>query len=616
MLLVGLVEADATDFGFEGRAVELLQSSAAGFAEAIALDPTNFTLRRDRASAELGLASIFARSGSDDRAIRSFREALASNQALRRIRPNAHDTQPAPKIPGLGSCATTTPTVGSTGTVGGANPYWLTWTYDAAGNRTQQVNHDTTTTGAGTTTTYGYPAAGAAQPHAVTSTTSIGTQPGSATYKYNSDGQLTDRPGTGGGSQKLTYTPDGHLDTLTQTGGTAPGGTTYLYDTDGNQLIRRSPGHTTLFLGYEDLDLNTTTQAVNGTRYYPGPSSTTVTRGSDGTLTNQSGDPHGTNNVAITADTLTVTRRDTTPYATTRGTPPTTWPGSKGFVGGTQDATTGLTLLGARNYDPTLGAFTTTDPLLNPAEPRHLNAYTYAYNNPLANSDPTGLRPIDIRDDGTPVEVPVYEWRAPDIKRYDAAQAQELAKPGAQQLAGLPFSWTWTYSGKTQHTKVPAKPALKQSGVSSRSPKPPSQTQGWTRQDTHDLLHHSSVILAGGAMAADFIAVACATGIVTIECAPFAAGAATILGVSSGAADMADMTFVQHKIDPLRIALAMSAGLSGGTSVWIGRAAKEFYTEREVGRFAAVAGGGLGGGFDVGAFMSGAIEWDTKVDGN
>lgn len=310
-------------------------------------------------------------------------------------------TAPAPKIPGLGGCTDTTPSAGTGGSVGGPSPYWLTWTYDAVGNRTTQTNHSTTTPTGGGTTTYTQPAAGTSRPHSTTGATT-NVPASTANYGYNTAGQLTSRPGVGGGTQTLSYTPDGHLDTLTQDTGTGAGTTTYLYDADGTQLIRRSPGHTTLFLGYEDLDLATTgasTGTITGTRYYPGPSSTitrtkTSTASGTGTLTYQfATDGHGTNGVSLTAGTLTVTRRDQTPYGTSRGTAPPPFAGTKGFVGGTTDTTTSLTLLGARNYDPTLGSFTTTDPLLDPTIPAHLNAYSYAYDNPISSADPTGLAP-------------------------------------------------------------------------------------------------------------------------------------------------------------------------------------------------------------------------------
>ncbi|MFI2206751.1 RHS repeat-associated core domain-containing protein, partial [Streptomyces sp. NPDC020192] len=55
---------------------------------------------------------------------------------------------------------------------------------------------------------------------------------------------------------------------------------------------------------------------------------------------------------------------------------------------------TGYTDVGARKYDPTLGSFISVDPVFEAANPRELGGYTYAGDNPLANSDPTGLRRI------------------------------------------------------------------------------------------------------------------------------------------------------------------------------------------------------------------------------
>jgi len=55
------------------------------------------------------------------------------------------------------------------------------------------------------------------------------------------------------------------------------------------------------------------------------------------------------------------------------------------------DADTGLTYLNARYYDPVLGRFLSPDPLLNPADPRTLDPYRYADNNPVVYTDATGL---------------------------------------------------------------------------------------------------------------------------------------------------------------------------------------------------------------------------------
>ena len=52
--------------------------------------------------------------------------------------------------------------------------------------------------------------------------------------------------------------------------------------------------------------------------------------------------------------TLGLTRGRTLPFGEPRGTQPTTWPGEKGFIGGTLDPT-GLTHIGAREYDAAQG---------------------------------------------------------------------------------------------------------------------------------------------------------------------------------------------------------------------------------------------------------------------
>ncbi|WEH30586.1 RHS repeat-associated core domain-containing protein [Streptomyces sp. AM 3-1-1] len=69
-----------------------------------------------------------------------------------------------------------------------------------------------------------------------------------------------------------------------------------------------------------------------------------------------------------------------------------TIPGTRGFVGGTDDPT-GLVHLGAREYDPTLGRFLSVDPVIDETDPAQMNAYSYAHNNPITQADPDGLRP-------------------------------------------------------------------------------------------------------------------------------------------------------------------------------------------------------------------------------
>ncbi|WNI29958.1 RHS repeat-associated core domain-containing protein [Streptomyces sp. ITFR-6] len=88
---------------------------------------------------------------------------------------------------------------------------------------------------------------------------------------------------------------------------------------------------------------------------------------------------------------LAITRRKQLPFGQLRSQQSTAF-GTRGFVGGPNDPT-GLTHLGAREYDPTLGRFLGVDPIIDTADPAQMNAYSYAHNSPLTKSDPDGLRP-------------------------------------------------------------------------------------------------------------------------------------------------------------------------------------------------------------------------------
>ncbi|MET9039139.1 RHS repeat-associated core domain-containing protein [Streptomyces mirabilis] len=59
--------------------------------------------------------------------------------------------------------------------------------------------------------------------------------------------------------------------------------------------------------------------------------------------------------------------------------------------GDSSDPTSGITYIGAREYDPNSGRFISVDPVLDTSDPQSLNGYTYADNNPVTDSDPTGL---------------------------------------------------------------------------------------------------------------------------------------------------------------------------------------------------------------------------------
>ncbi|MFI9274555.1 polymorphic toxin-type HINT domain-containing protein [Kitasatospora sp. NPDC052896] len=300
---------------------------------------------------------------------------------------------------------TATPAPGNSGTVGGpVAPYWQSWTYDAAGNRTTQTDHDTTgNTTNDTTTSYQYPTAGSTtdQPHTLTSTTATGPNAAAntASYTYDASGNTTAINGGTLGNQTLTWTDQDKLATDTTTAGT----TSYVYDADGNQLLRRDPGTTTLYAGDAQLALNTTSQTVSGTRYYTINGQAIAARTSTGTVDYLAPDRQGTDQLTINSTTQAVTRRQYLPFGQTRGTTPTTWPGDTGYVGGHNDTTTNLETLGARLYDPTSGRFLSPDPILETTDPTQTNGYDYAGNDPVTESDPTGQCPADLCGIGTPI---------------------------------------------------------------------------------------------------------------------------------------------------------------------------------------------------------------------
>ncbi|MFD5300869.1 polymorphic toxin-type HINT domain-containing protein [Streptomyces mutabilis] len=271
----------------------------------------------------------------------------------------------------------------------GPAPYWTSYTYNTAGQRTTETQHTSNTT---TKTTYCY--TNTNQPHTLTGTTTGTdcTNP-ERTYTYDTTGNTTQRPGTTADTtQNLTWSEEGRLTRLTQDDQS----TDYLYGADGTLLIRTTEnGERVLYAGATELHLRAdgTTWAQ---RYYAAGGITAAMRSTQtGTakVTYLVSDHHGTSHLAINRDsTLTFTKRYTTPFGADRGKAQYgPWPDDKGFLGKTRDTTTGLTHIGAREYDPTIGQFISADPLLETDKAQTLNGYSYGAQNPLVYSDPTGM---------------------------------------------------------------------------------------------------------------------------------------------------------------------------------------------------------------------------------
>ncbi|MFF1822993.1 RHS repeat domain-containing protein [Kribbella sp. NPDC058245] len=279
--------------------------------------------------------------------------------------------------PASGDCAAA-PTAGA---LGGPAPYWQSWTFDKVGNRQSETRH---AAGGDTTSTYRYPDAGQARPHAVQGITTT-TPAGSTTknYGYDATGNLTDRTVAGVG-ETFAWDVEGHLEKVTKNGKT----TSFVYDADGNRLLRRDTAGTTFYFGEAELLLEPDGK-VTGTRYYRHSGQTVAVR-TPGKLHWLGTDHHGTPNLAIDADNQSFERRRTTPYGEARGAAPASWPGQKGFVGGGDDPSTGLVHLEAREYDSTTGRFISVDPIADYQDAQQLNGYAYANNSPTTYTDPDG----------------------------------------------------------------------------------------------------------------------------------------------------------------------------------------------------------------------------------
>ncbi|MDH6521977.1 RHS repeat-associated protein [Streptomyces sp. SAI-135] len=269
--------------------------------------------------------------------------------------------------------------------LGGPAPYWTSWTYKIGGLRDSQTEHKTTDT----KTIYGYPtvnANGTGQPHTLTSVT-VGS--GTAKpYIYDEQGNTTQRYGATGTAQSLVWDIEGELSSLTE--GTKT--TDYLYDANGELLIRRGPIKTVLYLAGQELHYDTAAKKFTAQRYYPSGDATAVR--TETSLSWMVDDHHGTASMTVDAATQAITRRYTKPFGEARGTTPAAWPDDKGFLGKPADADTGLTHVGAREYDPATGRFLSVDPVLAPEDHESLNSYAYANNTPVTKSDPTGLKPV------------------------------------------------------------------------------------------------------------------------------------------------------------------------------------------------------------------------------
>lgn len=264
--------------------------------------------------------------------------------------------------------------------LGGVQPYWTSWQHDTIGRTLQRTDRTHTSTA---TTQFTYNADGTPQPHFITQAATTGSTTGTMQYTTDPAGNTTSRPG-----QTLSWNTEGKLATVQGANNPLQ---TNLYDPAGNRILRREAGRTTLYVAGAEITLAGT--QLTAQRYYQWAGKTIALRSgaSADTVTNLVPDHQNTTHYQVNAATGATQITWNAPYGVLRN-QPSGWQGEASYVGGRKDAAIGLTHIGAREYDQSLGRFISVDPLLDLADSVSHNAYIYANNTPITASDPTGLR--------------------------------------------------------------------------------------------------------------------------------------------------------------------------------------------------------------------------------
>jgi len=269
-------------------------------------------------------------------------------------------------------------------------------------------------------------------PHAVTGA-------GSDSFGYDAVGNQITRPGA-----SISYTPFDLPKTIAQQG---TGTITFAYDGDEQRIRKSTPSEETFSFG--DLYERVTEKASGTTahRYYvhsPERAVAIVTRG---------GAKPGTLYVHVehlgSVDVLTdeggavVERRSYDPFGKRRnpvwGQPPPmsfTSATTQGFTGHESDDELGLVNMKGRIYDPRVGRFLMTDPIVPaPFSGQGWNPYSYVFSNPLAYIDPSGFEP-EYRE--TPSD-PSY-WNNPEVQRIlaEGCVGLECTRPLPTTVEGSP----------------------------------------------------------------------------------------------------------------------------------------------------------------------------------
>ena len=163
----------------------------------------------------------------------------------------------------------------------------------------------------------------------------------------------------------------------------------FMYNTDGNRVMGTVNGVTVVYIAglYE-------WQAGATTTYYDGGAMRRSGHASDNGVFYVLADHLGSTSVIVSQTGVEMSREYHYPYGANRGSAFSELT-TKRFTGQYHEAglagMEGLSYYNARWYDPQVGRFASADTIVpRPGEPQDFNRYSYALNNPLKHTDPTG----------------------------------------------------------------------------------------------------------------------------------------------------------------------------------------------------------------------------------
>ncbi|SFB96790.1 ricin-type beta-trefoil lectin domain protein [Micromonospora sediminimaris] len=173
--------------------------------------------------------------------------------------------------------------------------------------------------------------------------------------------------------------------------------TRHIYGPGGTRLLKIQGQQATLDLGEAQVSVQSGGMLLNTQRSYATPGGM-VTRYAYGTSTGSNlvavaSDHQGSPSAEVAlADGMQIRIRKQDPFGNQRiADTPANLQTNRGFLGAVRDDTSGFVPLGARLYDPEVGRFLSADPVLDLTDPVQNNGFTYAHNNPVTHSDPSGL---------------------------------------------------------------------------------------------------------------------------------------------------------------------------------------------------------------------------------